>query len=73
MTTLSWHRMPFELSNHSDGPLRVSGINGVPLEYDLPIGQHFAYGVANWRRDPRLTKPEMSMLHFMEYVTEQPG
>ncbi|GIK05380.1 hypothetical protein Aspvir_009489 [Aspergillus viridinutans] len=65
--------MPFELSNRSDGPLRVPGMNGVPLEYELPVGQRFAYGVADWRRDPRLTKPEMSMLHFMEYVTEQPG
>ncbi|GIC88817.1 DUF4246 domain-containing protein [Aspergillus udagawae] len=65
--------MPFELSNRSDGPLRVPGINGIPLEYELPVGQRFAYGVADWRRDPRLTKPEMSMLHFMEYVTEQPG
>jgi hypothetical protein len=62
-----------ELSNRSDSPLRVPGINGVPLEYELPVGQRFAYGVADWRRDPRLTKTEMSMLHFMEYVTEQPG
>ncbi|GAQ03931.1 hypothetical protein ALT_1252 [Aspergillus lentulus] len=65
--------MHFELSNRSDGPLRVPGMSGIPLHHELPVGQRFAHAVADWRRDPRLTKPEMSMLHFMEYVTEQPG
>ncbi|GFG16262.1 hypothetical protein IFM61392_09412 [Aspergillus lentulus] len=65
--------MHFELSNRSDGPLRVPGMSGIPLHHELPVGQRFAHAVADWRRDPRLTKPEMLMLHFMEYVTEQPG
>lgn len=65
--------MHADLDNSGDGPLRVPGFGGVPLDYELNAGKRFVHGIADWYRNPRLTKREVSMLRFMEYVTECPG
>lgn len=61
------------LDDSGTGLLRVPGFGGIPLDYELGVGKRFAHGVADWYRNPRLTKCEVSMLRFMQHVTEQPG
>ncbi|RLL98496.1 hypothetical protein CFD26_105121 [Aspergillus turcosus] len=61
------------MDNTGKGPLQVPGLNNVPLYFELPRQARFAHGFADWSQNPRLTAREVSMLRFMEAVTDEPG
>ncbi|RAL06037.1 DUF4246 domain-containing protein [Aspergillus ibericus CBS 121593] len=60
------------LDNSGAGPLRVPGFDGIPLEYELDIGQRFTHAAReDYKRKPlRLTAPEIQMLRLMERITD---
>ncbi|PYI03724.1 hypothetical protein BO78DRAFT_322051 [Aspergillus sclerotiicarbonarius CBS 121057] len=63
---------PLHFDNTGSGPLRVPGFDGIPLEYELDLGQRFTHAACeHYNRKPiRLAAPEIQMLRLMERITE---
>jgi hypothetical protein len=65
--------MNLDNSGRSDGPLRVPGFGGIPVDYQLPAASaRFAHGVQEWRQSPMVTAQESAMVAVMERLTDKP-
>lgn len=57
--------------NSGDGPLRVPGLNGVPLNYCMPLEERY-YKWGEWQQTPLITAQEQAMVAVMEWLTDKP-
>ena len=66
----AWSRPDYD--NSGDGPLRVPGFGGLPVDLEHKPEERFANGSHDWAQ-PRLTAREMTMLRVMNDVTDVNG
>lgn len=60
------------LDNSGQGPLRVPGYGGVPLDYQHPFNLRFASGFHDYQQTPAITARELEMLDVMSVITDKP-
>ncbi|KAK4863157.1 hypothetical protein LT330_001935 [Penicillium expansum] len=67
--------MIIQMDNSGKFPLRVPGINAIPVNYELDVNERFAHGPPAHSRNkghtPRLTRPEVLLLRLIEHVTDK--
>lgn len=60
------------LDNSGNGPLKVPGFGGVPLDYERPGKDQFAT-IHDWEQRPAVTRRETVMVVVMEVLTDRPN
>ncbi|QIW96706.1 hypothetical protein AMS68_002224 [Peltaster fructicola] len=57
--------------NSGKDVLRVPGLPGVPLEYELPFGERFAHSAHEWCQLPGITARELAMTEAINRITDE--
>lgn len=58
------------MDNSGQGPLRVPGFGGIPIQHELQPELRFAHAMAEWRQAPPVTELELAMVRVMNAITD---